>query len=121
MKKYLKLAAVLCVLGAGVAGAEAAPENIAIVGDHSSVCMVTDQYMGEPQIPVQKDGKTYYGCCKGCAGQIKNDATIRHSTDPVTGAQVDKAKAVIAKDDTGKVYYFESEKTYRMFAEKAGK
>lgn len=120
MKKILKLAAVLCVLFAGGVVAEAAPAGIAIVGDHASVCMVTDRYMGVPQIPVQSNGKTYYGCCQGCVGTIKGDAKVRQAADPVTGVSVDKAQAVIAKDDTGKVYYFESEKTYQMFLEKAG-
>lgn len=121
MKKIFKLAAVLGMLFAGGIGAEAAPNGIAIVEDHGSVCMVTDHYMGVPQIPVQSNGKTYYGCCHGCVGTIKGDAKVRQAADPVTGVSVDKAQAVIAKDDTGKVYYFESEKTYQMFVEKTGK
>lgn len=117
MKKILMLTAIFCVLGAGGARADVVPGGLAIVEDHSSVCMVTDHYMGVPQIPVKAEGKTYYGCCQMCAGTIQNDSGVRHAADPVTGVPVDKAKAVIARDDTGKVYYFESEKTYQRFLE----
>lgn len=115
MKKILMLAAIFCVLRAGGARAEVVPKGLAIVGDHASVCMVTDHYMGTPQIPVQAEGKTYYGCCQMCAGTIQNNSGVRHAADPVTGVKVDKAQAVIAKDGAGKVYYFESEKTYQTF------
>lgn len=117
MKKILMLTAIFHLLCAGNARAEVVPGGLAIVGDHSSVCMVTDHFMGVPQIPVKAEGKTYYGCCQMCVGTIQNDAGIRHAADPVTGVPVDKAKAVIAKDETGKVYYFESEKTYQRFLE----
>ena len=35
--------------------------------ERSQVCFINDRYMGKPQIPVSVEGKTYYGCCQGCA------------------------------------------------------
>lgn len=81
------------------------------VTDPSTVCMVNDQHMGNAQIPVQVDGKTYYGCCKMCESRLNSDAQVRLSHDPVNNHEVDKATAVIAKDASGKVLYFESEET----------
>lgn len=78
--------------------------------------MINDQYMGLAQIPVQVEGKTYYGCCQMCEAKLKNNPEARLGTDPVTQKAVDKATAVIAKDDTGKVLYFESEESMRTYA-----
>jgi len=77
----------------------------------SEVCMVNDQYMGREQIPVQNFGRTYYGCCAGCKDKLQNSAAARTATDPVTRKPVDKAVAVIARTETGTVFYFESEDT----------
>lgn len=115
MKKIIMLSVFFCLLLAGNARADVAPSDLTIVSDHASVCMVTDHFMGVPQIPVKADGKTYYGCCQGCVGNIQKNADVRYAADPVTGVPVDKAQAVIAKDGTGKVYYFESEETYQRF------
>jgi len=38
----------------------------------SEVCMVNDRVMGKPQIPVEVEGKTYYGCCEGCKSRLQN-------------------------------------------------
>jgi YHS domain-containing protein len=75
----------------------------------SLVCMVNNQFMGRPQIPVTVDGKTYFGCCEMCKGRLNSDPVSRTAKDPVTGADVDKALAVIAKNDVGAVLYFEDE------------
>ena len=37
------------------------------------------------------------------------------SVDPVTGKQVDKAKAVIAAQEDGRVFYFESDETLAKY------
>ena len=81
------------------------------------VCMVNDSFGGKPQIPVIVDDKTYYGGCPGCAERIKNDLSVRIATDPVSGAKVDKAKAVTGADDNGKVFYFENEENFGKFVE----
>ncbi len=79
------------------------------------VCMVNNTRFDKDQIPVAVDGKTYFGCCEMCKGRLAEDASIRQSTDPVSGKPVDKAKAVIGAKPDGKVLYFESEKTFSAY------
>ena len=79
------------------------------------VCMVNDTVFDKPQIPVEVDGKTYYGCCSMCKARLEKDPTIRSALDPVSGAEVDKTEAVIGADAEGKVYYFENEENLRAF------
>lgn len=73
-----------------------------------TVCMVNEQAMGKDQIPVEVDGKTYYGCCEMCKKALADNAEKRFAFDPLTGKQVDKATAVIAAQEDGRVFYFES-------------
>lgn len=87
------------------------------VGDHvpnELVCMVNNAYMGKLQMPVPVDGKTYYGCCEMCVGQLNNEESARMGTDPFSGKQVDKSEAyiVLSRED-GRVNYFESEANYK--------
>jgi YHS domain-containing protein len=86
--------------------------------DPSRVCFINNKYMGEPQIPVAVDGKTYYGCCAGCVTALRNDPSSRVATDPHSGTTVDKATAFIARDpaDAAQVLYFESADTFAAFA-----
>jgi YHS domain-containing protein len=93
----------------------ALPAGMTRVSDPSQVCMVNNQFMGKPQIPVAVEGRTYYGCCAMCKDKLENDPAARTAQDPVTGEQVDKTKAVIIKDDSGKVMYFASEDTLRRY------
>ncbi len=81
----------------------------------STVCMVNDRYMGKDQIPVPVGGKTYFGCCAGCKDRLEREAAVRTGTDPVSGNPVDKATAVIARNESGKVFYFENEGTLRRY------
>lgn len=81
----------------------------------SYVCMVNNEVMAKPQIPVKVGNQTYYGCCETCAGTLKKDRKARFAVDPVTGKEVDKAKAVIGAKPNGEVLYFESEKTFQSF------
>jgi YHS domain-containing protein len=74
-----------------------------------TVCMINEQAMGKDQIPVEVEGRTYYGCCEMCKKALSTDAAKRVSFDPVTGKQVDKATAVIAAQEDGRVFYFESD------------
>lgn len=41
------------------------PQNTVLI-PQSRVCMVNNTVFDKPQIPVQVEGKTYYGCCGGC-------------------------------------------------------
>ncbi len=87
----------------------------------SEVCMVNDAVMGKAQIPVQFEGKTYYGCCEGCVERIKTDRSVRYSKDPVTGKEVDKAKAFIMEGPQGEALYFESKASAARYRPKAQK
>ncbi len=83
--------------------------------DSKYVCMVTNQLFVKEQIPVQMEGKTYYGCCEMCKAKIKNNPQSREATDPVSGKKVDKAEAVIGATADGSIYYFESEENLEEF------
>lgn len=94
--------------GPGADGTTAVPRK--------EVCMVTDRVFAKEQIPVEYGGKTYYGCCMGCVSRIKNERAVRYATDPVTGAEVDKATAYIAEGAGGEALYFESVETAAAYA-----
>ena len=89
--------------------------------ESKTVCMVNEHAMGKDQIPVEVDGKTYYGCCEMCKKALSTDAEKRVSKDPVTGKQVDKATAVIAAQEDGRVFYFESDETLAKYNAQAAK
>ena len=67
--------------------------------DSKYVCMVTNQLFVKEQIPVEMEGKTYYGCCEMCEAKIKNNPQSREATDPVSGKKVDKAEAIIEAEE----------------------
>jgi YHS domain-containing protein len=93
----------------------ALPAGMARVTDPSQVCMVNDQFMGVAQIPVVVEDRTYYGCCAMCKDKLEKQLELRTARDPVSGAEVDKAKAIIVQDAAGKVLYFASEDTLGKF------
>ena len=78
---------------------------------NEKVCMVNDRFMGIKQIPIEVEGITYYGCCENCVKKLQeNISGVRYAKDPVSGEKVDKASAVIVKNNKdGMVQYFESE------------
>lgn len=84
--------------------------------DPASVCMVNNHYMGRPQIPVVVEGKTYYGCCEMCKGRLATDPASRTAIDPVSQREVDKSGAVIGKDESGAVVYFETEENLLAYS-----
>ena len=88
--------------------------------DPQTVCMVNDRAMGKPQIPVEVDDKTYYGCCAMCKQRLAQDEAVRYATDPVTGQRVDKASAVIAERPDGSVLYFASAETFDRYGAARG-
>jgi YHS domain-containing protein len=87
---------------------------------NKEVCMVTNMHFGKPQIPVEQEGKTYYGCCENCKGTIQNDVASRTATDPFSNKKIDKAKAVIAADQSGSILYFESKGNFEAYIAKTG-
>lgn len=80
------------------------------------VCMMNNKVFDKPQIAIEVEGKTYYGCCPMCADKLKNDISLRRATDPVSGKSVDKANAVIGADTHGMTYYFESKENLNKLA-----
>jgi YHS domain-containing protein len=92
-----------------------AASGLTRVDDVSQVCMVTNQYMGVAQIPIEVEGKTYFGCCEMCKARLANEPETRSAKDPVTGEAVDKATAVIARGPTGKILYFASADTMARY------
>ena len=83
-----------------------------------NVCMITDQLFIKEQIPVELEGKTYYGCCEMCKAKIKNEPQSRVAIDPVSGNEIDKSEAVIGAAPDGSVYYFESEENLSNYEPK---
>jgi YHS domain-containing protein len=112
--------AVLCLAllasqaSAGDAGIKPALKKV----EAKKVCMVNNQVFDKDQIPVQVEGKTYYGCCEMCKERLSKDVEARTAVDPVTGKKVDKATAVIAAMEDGKVLYFESQETLAQYQKK---
>ncbi len=80
-----------------------------------NVCMVNNEDMGKPQIPIQVNGKTYYGCCAMCVSSLTNDPKARRGIDPVNGHAVDKTAAIIGAKADGSVLYFENETTFTVW------
>lgn len=107
MRKALGILVILLV--ATAAFAADVPTGPLRKVDAKNVCMVNETDMGKEQIPVEVDGKTYYGCCEMCKNTLAKDASKRVATDPVSGKEVDKAKAVIGAQQDGRVFYFESD------------
>ena len=106
--------AFVCLLALGLGVAQAA-ETLQRV-EAKKVCMINNQLFAKDQIPVEVQGKTYYGCCEMCKERLAKDAAARTGTDPVTGKPVDKATAIIAALEDGSVLYFESEKTFEQYS-----
>ena len=96
--------------------ADGAPaDGVTRVAETDKVCMMNDRYMGTAQIPVDVDGKRYYGCCAMCKERLAKDRRARVALDPVSGKEVDKATALIAKRADGSVLYFENEASLKKY------
>ncbi len=80
------------------------------------VCMMQDMVLGKPGIPIQFEGRTYYGCCEMCKEKIKTEPQ-KYTTalDPVSQKPVDKASSFIYSVD-GSAYYFTTEANRKTFA-----
>ncbi|HSG41086.1 MAG TPA: hypothetical protein VLE27_15720 [Thermoanaerobaculia bacterium] len=88
------------------------------IEDPKKVCMVNNTVFEKDQIPVEVEGKTYYGCCEMCKETLAKDESARYATDPVTGARVDKATAVIAAQGDGTTLYFENDANFEEYAKR---
>lgn len=99
------------------------PQNVGglvRIVDRSNVCMVNNQDMGKPQIAIEVEGRTYFGCCDMCKTRLAQDATSRFAVDPVSNKSVDKSIAIIGRKPDGAVMYFENEANFRSFSSSAG-
>lgn len=117
MTKTTKILAALLITGLFFTTVAIGAEQLRKV-EASQVCMVNNVYMEKPQIPVKVGKQTYYGCCDMCAGTLNKDRSARFAIDPVSGKEVDKAKAVIGAKPNNEVLYFESEKNFKAFTSK---
>lgn len=109
--KIALLLALTLVLAVAASASDAKPNGALKRVETKTVCMINEHAMGKDQIPVEIDGKTYYGCCEMCKQALAQSPEKRVSVDPLTGRGVDKALAVIAAQEDGRVFYFESEET----------
>lgn len=105
------LLAAVTVTAAGAA----AVGPVVVVPERTRVCMVQDTVMAVPAIPLERDGKVYYGCCQMCKGKLAREPRrYTLARDPVSGKTVDKATAELLGVD-GRVLYFESVATRDQF------
>ena len=104
------LMVVLLAIGATAAWAEPLQKV-----EPKKVCMVNNTLFAKDQIPVEVDGKTYFGCCEMCKTRLAEDPSSRQAVDPVSGKTVDKSQAVIGAGPDGRVKYFESSATFDAY------
>lgn len=97
----------------------ASAQNYEIV-PNEKVCMVNDRFMGVPQMAIEANGTTYYGCCESCVEKLqKNLDDVRFGSNPFNETKVDKASAVIVQDkNNGSVFYFASKEDAQAFINK---
>ena len=80
------------------------------------VCMMQDMVLGKAGIPIQFEGKTYYGCCEMCKEKIRKEPQkYTRATDLVSRKPVDKSESFIYSVD-GTAYYFASDANRKTFA-----
>jgi YHS domain-containing protein len=109
MRKATALLFTLLLVTSAFAQDDVKPSGKLTRVETKTVCMINEHAMGKDQIPIEIDGRTYYGCCEMCKKALATDAAKRVAVDPVSGKQVDKATAVIASQEDGRVFYFENE------------
>jgi YHS domain-containing protein len=109
------LALVLTLVATAAMAAEDTSNDKVVVVLSKNVCMINNRSMANEQIPVEIDGKTYYGCCAMCKEKLEKDETSRYAIDPVSGKKVDKAKAVIGALPGAAVLYFENETNLQKY------
>ncbi|HUP66533.1 MAG TPA: hypothetical protein VM557_14780 [Thermoanaerobaculia bacterium] len=119
--RHFRAFLLLSLLMTTVLAAQTPPPPPLTPVESKQVCMINEQYFKSDQIPVEIDGKIYYGCCDMCMERLATDAASRVATDPVSGKEVDKAKAVIGAAENGKIAYFESEKNLETYNKRAAK
>jgi len=112
-RRFVLVVMVVAAAFAGLAD-ETANDKVVLV-ESKNVCMINDRSMANEQIPVEVDGKTYFGCCPMCKERLVKDEASRFAVDPVSGKRVDKAKAVIGALPGARVLYFESKESLERY------
>ena len=111
---FARLALTLLVATLGVGLLWAASGN---VDKREYVCMMQDMVLDKPGIPIQHEGKTYFGCCEMCKARIKGaPEQYTLAVDRVSGKKIDKATAFIYNLD-GDAFYFATAANRKAFAE----
>ena len=115
--KFITLAVVFVFAAmAAFAGQDTASEKPFLTRvEPAKVCMVNEQFMNRQQIPIEVNGKTYYGCCEMCKKALAEKAEKRFAIDPVSKKKIDKGDAVIGADENGNVFYFENEENLKKY------
>jgi YHS domain-containing protein len=85
------------------------------VEDHKKICMLTNRAYDKDLIPIEVEGRTYYGCCNMCKTMLAKDPTQREAIDLISKKSVDKSLAVIGVSSNGAVAYFENEKNLEAY------
>lgn len=119
MRKTILVLFTLLFAVAAFAQADLKPSGKLTKVEPKTVCMINEQAMGKDQIPVEVEGKTYYGCCEMCKKALAADAAKRAAIDPVSGVLVDKATAIIAAQEDGRVFYFENDENLKKYNDSA--
>lgn len=79
------------------------------------VNMATNRHEKKKQDVINMNGRSYYCSGKGSELNMTLNPSIRFAKDPLTDRKIDKSEAAIYADASGRVYYFESEDTYKGF------
>lgn len=104
--------------------ASSSPESVRVTGPAAQwlkrvsldeVNMVTNRHLGSRQASITIDGRNYFGAGSGYASTLQQNAAVRTAVDPYTNQKVDKASAIAYADASGRVFYFESEGSFRDF------
>lgn len=104
--------------------AKNSPESVRVSGPAAEwlkkvsaeeVNMVTNRHAGSKQAAVSIDGRTYFGGGEGYVSTLQKNVAARSAVDPFTNKKIDKASALTYADASGRVFYFESEGSYREF------
>jgi len=109
MRKSIFLSLALLLAFTAFAQDDVKPVGKLMKVEPKTVCMMNEQAMGKEQIAVEVDGRMYFGCCEMCKKALAENAEKRSAIDPVSGKKVDKATAVIAAQENGRVFYFEND------------
>lgn len=104
--------------------AKNSPESVQVTGPASmwltrvspeKVNMASNRVSEERLSSVSIDGQTYFGASDGYASTLRMNAAARTAVDPFTNKKIDKASALTFADASGRVFYFESESSFREF------